>query len=100
MAQYDDPVTKVTKLRKLNVANGKRLVQVSDVFEQALVPSDHGGLSAVHHSEDPVPLDVGVELVKKGFVVSAVVRVSCSLERFDVLLRHRLLRQPGGIEGL
>src|SRR4051794_33671551 len=90
MPQYDDSVTKVTKLRKLNVAHGKPLVQVADVLEQLLAAPDHLGLPAKHHREDPVPLDVGIELLQEGFVVSAVVRVSCPFKRFDVFLRHRM----------
>src|ERR1051326_2560840 len=100
MTQGDDSIAEVAKLRPLNVAYGKALVPVPDVFEEAPVASDHGGLSAEHHPEDAVPLNFGVELVKEGFVVAAVVRLDCTLECLHVLLRHRLLRQTDRFEGL
>ena len=52
--------------------------------------SDHRRLSAKHHPEDPMPLDVGVELLQERFVVSTIVRLGCAFQGFDVLLRHRL----------
>src|SRR5215204_6811114 len=47
-----------------------------------------------------LPLHLGVEFLQHRFDISAVVRVRKAFESLDILLRHRLLPQPGGFEGL
>ena len=47
-----------------------------------------------------MPFHLGVKLLAERLSVSAISRFECAFERVDVLLRHRLLRQPGGFEGL
>ena len=65
MAQYDDPVTEVTKPRPLNIAYVKSLVGVSQVLEQALVASEQGGLSAKHDPKIPCHLTSGSNSSRK-----------------------------------
>src|SRR3954453_1296343 len=59
----------------------------------------HRLFSSKHHGKRRVPFDLGIEFVKQRVEVAAVVGVEPALESFDVLLRHRLLRKPGGFEG-
>jgi len=46
-----------------------------------------------------LPLDFRVKRLKGGLVIGAVKRAEQRTHHLDVFLRHRLLRQPGGLSG-
>src|SRR2546423_522410 len=95
----DDSFANVADVRVIDADLGKHLVLVSEPLANALVPAIHRCFPSQQCSYRRMPLHVGVEVLQHRLDVPAVGRVSCALEGIDVLLRHRLLRQPGGFEG-
>ena len=71
------------------------LVQVSEPLANALVSPIHRLFSSHRHQNRRMPLNLGVEFRQQPFGISPVDRVKRAFEDLDVLLRHRLLRQPG-----
>ena len=66
------------------------LPRTSPVVGTRLVKEDVGG----------VPLDIRVEDLENGLEIPTIEGRIGSPHDFDLLLRHRLLRQPGGLEGM
>ena len=64
----------------------------------------HGGLGAAVNGRSRkfrlvVPLELRIRLWKQGVHVAPVEVFEAAPDQLHVLLRHRLLRQPGGFEG-
>jgi hypothetical protein len=87
--ERDNPPVQVAIFRNLDVAQIETLVDISEVFEDTLMPLTYGRLPAEHHLENRVPLHIWVKLRQQGFVVLAIARLYGAFEGFDVLLRHR-----------
>ena len=58
------------------------------------------GAAALQFYDVGEVLNVGVAEHKEGIEISAVESVDELVDQFDVLLRHRLLLEPGGFEGV
>jgi hypothetical protein len=80
--------------------------EVAELFDELLVPESvpHLVASAVHRAvrelRELVPLDIGIQCLQRGVgavPIESRIRATCDL---DVLLRHRLVPQPHGFEGL
>src|SRR5512132_3391046 len=58
------------------------------------------GSNTEYWSNRRSPLNVGIHRLQDPVQVAARERLKPSSQNLDVLLRHRLLRQPGGFEGV
>src|SRR5829696_721673 len=99
-ADPDDSITQVPDLRVVEVDVVESLINLTQHLTDTVVSPADGRLASEWNQKRRMPLHLGVELLQQRFGVPAVIRLSPALERFDVLLRHRLLRQLGGFEGL
>jgi hypothetical protein len=77
----------------------KAAVQVSPQLAHALASPIHRRFASQQRWHPRTPLHLGVEFLQQRLDVSPVGRLNRAFERLHVLLRHRLLPQPGGFEG-
>ena len=77
----------------------ERLLDFTLVGEHALVTVVDRCTNA-SGTEARAPLDLGIEVLQSGFHIVSIPRLVAAANDLDVLLRHRLLRQSGGFEGV
>jgi hypothetical protein len=89
VADRDDPLAQVPKLRNLDGALNETLIQIPEVLPDTLVPPANCRLSPQCHLQRRVPLHISVDFCQERFVVTPVVRLHGAFESLHVLLRHR-----------
>ena len=90
----NDTVARVAPLVRDKSPLPELLINLLHPSMQSLSPRKRLGLEA---ADD---LEVRVQLIRRKIPVASVPAFEPGLDQFDVLPRHRLLRQPGGFEGL
>ena len=88
-------ISEVAQPLDLGGVVGEGTEEVVPPAAQALVAV----VAALHPNQTGFDLNLIVHQSQKGIPVAPVEGVSHSVGQLDVLLRHRLLRQPGGFEG-
>ena len=95
-ANGQDPIPEVAHLPEVGLEHVKALVVVGEELSKAVVAV----VGALHGTSCRYPDDVLVHVPQEGLYVTAARGEHGLLEHPHVLLRHRLLRQPHGHEGL
>src|SRR5262249_34885877 len=85
----DDSIAEVTDLREVQADLGERLVDVANPLADAIVSPIHRRPTFEQGLKRPVPLHLPVDFLEEPVDIPAVVCLNRSLERLNVLLRHR-----------
>src|SRR5262249_27174098 len=94
-AQGQHSVAEIADVGAVNLFAGEVLEEIR-VPRPRGVDADEGSLQL---SEPVLPSHCGVHEPKRPVEVAAIERLDALYESIDVLLRPRLLREPGGFEG-